>query len=301
VKHLNQTSEKQRLNFKEPLFSRSSNNAKSRRLTTLELRLTRRSQLLIKLRGFRTNPDRRSDQKRQTVFGFQLFGLKEIASELQKVSTKKHYSYTPIVANGMITLGAVGFIIGMGLTTSAVLSSPAPVPAPPIVVEPSVKTLPVVEADDEYYAESIPTNVSVPSLGIDAEVIQVGLLDDGSLETPGIFSEQAGWYKYGPTPGEQGPAVIAGHVDTYKGPSIFWNLSQAEIGESIYIQRQDGNDVEFNVTRVESYRQDSFLTEEVYSNIDHAGLRLITCGGSFNPLSGRYSHNTVVFAQMVKR
>jgi len=108
----------------------------------------------------------------------------------------------------------------------------------------------------------------------------------------------AGWYTGAPTPGEMGPAIIAGHID-WKGPGVFYNLHNLKVGDQITITRKDGSKPVFRVTLVAKYLKNQFPTALVYGNLDHAALRLITCGGSFNSASGRYEDNIVVFADLI--
>ncbi len=125
----------------------------------------------------------------------------------------------------------------------------------------------------------------------------LGLRADGSMQVPpGGFP--AGWYTGGPTPGELGPAIIAGHVD-WNGPGVFFRLHNLKNGDEVSITRADGSKPVFRVTRVAQFRKDRFPTKLVYGNIDHAGLRVITCGGSFNSQSGGYEDNIVAFADLV--
>jgi LPXTG-site transpeptidase (sortase) family protein len=173
---------------------------------------------------------------------------------------------------------------------------------PPAPVEFSVPPPP--ETEDETrkpkgLEPSKPLGIRVESVGIDAKVIELGKKSDGSMETPSLYSGDTGWYKHGPTPGEIGPAVIAGHVDNLKGPSVFWRLGELKAGDKVNITREDGKTVTFKVNAIKQFAKDEFPTKEVYGNIDHAGLRLITCGGSFDYSKGDYTGNTVVFASIV--
>lgn len=149
-------------------------------------------------------------------------------------------------------------------------------------------------------SRSEPTHIAVPSVGIDADVISVGRDSDGSIATPPLFDWVTGWYKYSPTPGEIGPSVIVGHVDTYKGASVFWRLREVSRGDIINIKRKDGRTVKFKVTALKQFDQDNFPTDKVYGNLKHPGLRLITCGGAFNERTQSYTQNTVVYAFMIK-
>lgn len=142
---------------------------------------------------------------------------------------------------------------------------------------------------------SVPTRLSVPDVGIDTKLIRLGKNPDGTMATPERY-DIAGWYELSPTPGEVGPAVIVGHVDNYLGAAVFFRLKELQPGQLIQVAREDGSTAQFHVDKVELFDQQNFPTDAVYGNIDYPGIRLITCGGAYNPLTGRYSHNTVVYA-----
>jgi sortase (surface protein transpeptidase) len=139
--------------------------------------------------------------------------------------------------------------------------------------------------------------VQIPAIGVDSGLMGLGLQADGSLQVP-PSGFPAGWYTGGPTPGELGPAIIAGHID-WNGPGVFYNLHNLRPGDQVTVTRADGAVPVFQVTRVALFPKDQFPTKLVYGNIDHAGLRLITCGGSFNSQSGHYEDNVVVFADLI--
>lgn len=145
---------------------------------------------------------------------------------------------------------------------------------------------------------SAPQRLRVESIGLDTAFIELGRQADGTMEVPERY-DIAGWYKYAPTPGEIGPAVIAGHLDSYKGPAVFYRLKELQPGQIIEVTRSDGTVVKFKIDAVRQFPQDNFPTKEVYGNIPYAGLRLITCGGNFNRLSRQYDQNTVVYAAML--
>lgn len=149
-------------------------------------------------------------------------------------------------------------------------------------------------------SRSVPSRVEIASIGVDTSLIQLGQNEDGTMEVPAAY-DIAGWYRESPTPGEIGPAVIVGHVDTYQGAAVFYRLRELQPGQKIVVYRADGSVVEFAVTQVAQYDQNNFPTEAVYGNIDHAGLRLITCGGPFDRATGRYTQNTVVYAVYVSK
>jgi sortase (surface protein transpeptidase) len=144
---------------------------------------------------------------------------------------------------------------------------------------------------------SRPVRLQIPAIGVDSRTMRLGLLSDGTLEVPpGPFP--AGWYTGSPTPGELGPAVLVGHVHWNERAGVFADLARLTSGDEVVVRRADGGSAVFRVTRTKLFSKDAFPTAKVYGDIDHAGLRLITCGGH-NQLTGRYEDNVVVFARLV--
>jgi hypothetical protein len=141
---------------------------------------------------------------------------------------------------------------------------------------------------------SQPVRVAIPSLHVDAPVVPVGLLDDGSMEMPAVTT--VGWYEHSPSPGETGPAVLVGHVDWAGRPGVFHDLGGLSPGDGVTVTREDGTNRRFRVDRVAIYPKNSLPTDAVFGNLDHPGLRLITCGGPFDPSAGEYPDNVVAFA-----
>lgn len=145
---------------------------------------------------------------------------------------------------------------------------------------------------------SPPVRVRIPAIGVDSELMDLGLQPDGTMEVP-PDAFPAGWYTGAPTPGEPGPAIIAGHVD-WRGPGVFHDLHLLRPDDEVTVARADGSVAVFRVTAVEQYPKDAFPTDVVYGDIDHAGLRLITCGGVFNRQTGSHDDNIVVFAELTE-
>ena len=140
-----------------------------------------------------------------------------------------------------------------------------------------------------------PVRVTVPSAGISARVVPVGLTRDRALQVPSD-THVAGWWKGGPRPGQPGPAVIDGHVDTVSGPAVFYALRVVRRGDLVVVRRADGGATRFSVQRVARYRKARFPTAAVYGLTRRPTLRLITCSGAFDRSTGHYVDNTVVYA-----
>lgn len=155
-----------------------------------------------------------------------------------------------------------------------------------------------IEGPVMNYSE--PIKLSIPKINLDADFeTPLGINDNREVETPKSF-DQVGWYKYSPAPGLLGPAVVLGHVDSKIGPAVFFSLGQLEIGDDIFIYRSDSSVAHFKVDFLERYEQKEFPTEKIYGNINHAGLRLVTCSGIYLRGQQRYTHNLVVYARLVE-
>lgn len=144
---------------------------------------------------------------------------------------------------------------------------------------------------------SEPVAVSIPKLGVRSRLVDLRLGRDGAMEVP-ENPALAGWFSEGPTPGALGPAVIAGHVTWNGAPAIFHRLSTMRPGDQVTVTRKDGKTAIFTVTRVARFSKSQFPSRAVYGRIDHAGLRLITCGGTYDAARHRYLDNVVVFARL---
>ena len=142
-----------------------------------------------------------------------------------------------------------------------------------------------------------PIAVAIPAIKVLAEVDPMGLTADGSLQVPTNFG-RVGWWSGGHKPGEPGPAVLEGHVDSTKGPAVFYALRQLKPGDEIQVVRDDHTTAAFVVDRLGSYPKDAFPSLEVYGPTDTPTLRLITCTGSFDRSVRSYRDNLVVYANL---
>jgi hypothetical protein len=144
---------------------------------------------------------------------------------------------------------------------------------------------------------SDPKTITIPAIGVRAPVSQVGLAADGSVDTPPLDQPAlTAWYRNGPTPGEIGPAVILGHVDTRTGPAVFFRLRDLHAGDQVEVTREDGSTVTFVVDAVASVPKSAFPTERVYGDQPRPVLWLVTCGGEFDQTRRSYRNNIIVLA-----
>lgn len=140
-----------------------------------------------------------------------------------------------------------------------------------------------------------PSRLVIPAIGVDAEVVDLGLNDDNSVEVPEDYS-RTGWVRHTPSPGQLGSSVIVGHIDSTEGPAVFHRLDQLRAGDRIQVRGDDGNLVVFAVDSVDEYPKAAFPFRDVFGYVRQPALRLVTCGGPFNRVAGSYEHNLVVSA-----
>ncbi|MFJ4203338.1 class F sortase [Streptomyces sviceus] len=170
------------------------------------------------------------------------------------------------------------------------VGEPAPVARPAPTRKPPPRPLP----------RSRPTTLRIPSLGIDAPVMGLGLTKGRELSTPPVDKPKlVGWYRGGPTPGESGTAIAVGHRDTMTGPAVFAALAQVKPGKVIEAGRADGRTAVYTVDRVKVFDKAGFPDKEVYGPVRRPELRVITCGGLFTRRTG-YTSNVVVFAHLTQ-
>jgi hypothetical protein len=159
--------------------------------------------------------------------------------------------------------------------------------------QPPPRKFPVLEP-------SPPTAIAIRSLDIRARVHRVGIAPDGSIAVPPPDRyQEAGWYDQSPTPGQYGPSMIVGHVDTGTGPAIFHNLARIRSGAKIEVTRMDRSVAVFEVNSVKRYDKTQLPAQRMYDDFDRPGLRLITCGGRWVGGTTGYADNVVVFASLV--
>lgn len=140
-----------------------------------------------------------------------------------------------------------------------------------------------------------PTALEIPAIGVRTGLIRLGVTAAGTLQVP-TSTAVAGWYTGSPRPGAIGSAVIVGHIDSMSGPGVFYRLRELRPGDLVYVQRGRARMAVFKVTSVLTFLKSKFPTAAVYGPVPNAQLRLITCGGTFDPATGHYLSNVVVFA-----
>lgn len=206
-------------------------------------------------------------------------------------------------AAGCSTTGGGGSADGPAPSSGPSSSGPASTPASTPASSDAVTSIPSSEGAVPAIGDParavdparVPVRLEVPALGLDLGLIELGTNPDGSLEVP-VDYQEVGWFRGSAPPGDTGPAVVAGHVDSKDGPAPFFGLRELAAGDVVAVTSHDGRRSAFTVDGVQQYPKDAFPTAAVYGPAPGPVLRLVTCGGSFDRSTGHYRDNVVVFA-----
>jgi len=198
----------------------------------------------------------------------------------------------------LLAVGTVAVVAGVSVALLAPSAhKPPSLPRTAPSVAPSVSARAVPPTVAAAIPRSVPVEIKIPSIGVDAQVIPEGTDSAGALETPPLTEQNVtGWWDGGNTPGQDGPAVIVGHIDSAAlGPMVFWNLHELVPGEAAEVTLADGAQVWFTMVSSQQVSKTDFPTQAVYGPTPRPTLRLITCSGDFDPQTGHYDDNLIVY------
>jgi sortase (surface protein transpeptidase) len=193
-----------------------------------------------------------------------------------------------------VVLGLVAalFVLPACGTTRSTDVAPAPAAQPTSTGSAALSSY---ESTRTYPATAPPTRVRIPSIGVDSSLQELGRAPDQTIEVP-ADPGTAGWWSGGPRPGSTGPAVLVGHVDSRTGPAVFFRLGELQPGDEVFVDRADATTARFVVSSLGRYEKALFPSDLVYYPTLEPEIRLVTCGGPFDPSTGHYRDNLVVFA-----
>jgi Sortase domain len=219
------------------------------------------------------------------------------------------------VAAGIGLIAAGGIVLGVAVaeqhqhapqptlaqagTTSTTSAAQGSIPAPRRPLRPGAAGV-----HGPVLARSLPVSIAIPAIGVRSAILYVGRNPDGTIQVPPLndppITNDAAWYEFSATPGQPGPSIIEGHVDSASdGPSVFFRLGALDPGDLVDVTLADRQVTMFKITGVRLYPKDRFPTSAVYGDTGYAALRLITCGGGFDRRDHRYLSNVVAFASLV--
>lgn len=196
-----------------------------------------------------------------------------------------------VVSSTSVPAGSVVSVNSTGSTTTTTPSSSASTSR-------RTTTSSTTTTTQYTHAISEPVRVVIPAIEVDAKLIGVGLLADGSLEVPPFGL--AAWYNLGPVPGAPGPSVIVAHVDSKRGKDVFYDLKELEPGDEVRIYGSDGDVAIFEVDAKEQQLKAELPVDRIWNETEEPVIRLITCGGDFDRSSGHYLSNVIVYGHLVR-
>lgn len=196
----------------------------------------------------------------------------------------------PLIALALLAL-ALGGCGSAPTSQHAVLSNAAGVPAAVTPTAPPEQP-PAVVAN--------PTRLIIPAIGVNAFIESVGPLSNGDMAIPSQNPwEDTGWYDLGPRPGEQGSAVIDGHLDRPGGyPAVFWRLRDLHPGDDVQVLNSNGKRLHFQVTRIALYAPQTAPIQDIFGNKGGTYLNLITCAGDWIPSEHQTTFRLVVYTSL---
>lgn len=151
------------------------------------------------------------------------------------------------------------------------------------------------DVGDHVDERAVPTSISIEGIGVvEAPVIDVGVEENGDMEIPG--ADSVGWYRFNPTPGDPGSAVLAAHISYNGNPGVFRYLADVEMGVRVVVAFDDGTTTEFEVIELAQYDKQELPDDRVFAKDGDPILTLITCGGDFNRSLRSYEDNVVAYA-----
>ena len=186
-------------------------------------------------------------------------------------------------------------VSGVTAVVCSVIAATAPPPPSPAASPAASSSEASFHSVRSYADVAEPVRLRIPALQIDAPLTHLGVTPDRTIEVPADFAVP-GWFDQGPRPGQPGPAVVLGHVDSKAGPAVFYRLSRLPVGAVVFVDRADGSTVDFRVRGTQHVAKTAFPTDLVYAPTLEPSLRLVTCGGSFDHTRSSYSDNVIVYA-----
>jgi hypothetical protein len=181
----------------------------------------------------------------------------------------------------------------IGVAVAVQVYAPQPSPGAAGALGPGAAQVPPLR-------RSLPVSVDIPAIGVHARLLRLGVTARGAMRVPSLARQagEAAWYQNSVTPGQRGTSVIEGHVDTYRGPAVFFRLGALHPGDTVDVRLADGVVAVFHVTGVRQYAKSHFPARTIYRTTRYAALRLITCGGAFDAATRNYLSSVVVFASL---
>jgi hypothetical protein len=220
-----------------------------------------------------------------------------LAGDLERPTVNRRTEAGHRTLWGLVACGLLLLAVGCARADPPAPEQATPTPEVTIIPPPATKLVPVLprrpERAEAPVPQGTPRRVVIEAIGVDAELVELGLQPDGAMEVPGFG--WAGWYAEGPPPGHPGPAVIAAHVDSRSGPDVFYRLRELVPDDEVVVRYDGGDEVVFRVVASERVSKDELPGDRIWPVTADRLLTLITCGGEFDRSVRHYRDNVIVF------
>jgi hypothetical protein len=149
--------------------------------------------------------------------------------------------------------------------------------------------------------KAVPVELRVPAARIRMRVVPKGVRPDGQMALP-PKPTVVGWYRFGAVPLGLGSTVLAAHVDSRRfGLGPLARLGGLEAGDELTVLLSDGRSVRYRTVAVRRIAKQSSALGAIFDRDGRSRLRVVTCGGPFDPDNGGYRDNVVLTAMPLAR
>ncbi len=221
-----------------------------------------------------------------------------MTSDTPEVPVRRSRRKWWVLAAGLLVVGGAGLAFGLQGQPRSLASPIIRHATPPHGAAGSTKSVPANVVVAPLADRSTPLTLRIPAIGLTKPLSLLGVNLNGTVQVPTQI-QQPGWYQFGPSPGQLGSAVILGHVDSSRGPAVFFKLGTLVAGDLIGVTMANGSTAQFKVTSIAMYLKTQFPAQLVYAPHGDSSLQLVTCGGVFDSHTGHYLSNVVVYSSLV--
>jgi LPXTG-site transpeptidase (sortase) family protein len=172
-------------------------------------------------------------------------------------------------------------------------STPQAAPGPSV---PLAEPGPALRGAAQRGLAAAPAEIAIPRLHSQAEVVPLGLEDDGAGMAVPSDPDTIGWYDFSAKVGMPGNAVLVGHVDWAGRLRAFGRLRDLRPGDEVDIVDQMDRHLAYSVESTETVSADLPPEEYLTQRGPREELTLITCGGTFDHASHQYLSRVIVRA-----
>jgi LPXTG-site transpeptidase (sortase) family protein len=180
-------------------------------------------------------------------------------------------------------------LASVAVTTGVMLPTGAPASSPPTIQRVVATPVPI-----PVFA---PAKLEIPSIGLEAPIVPVGVEPDGTMAAPKSAGD-VGWWA-GRKPGE-GNVLLDGHHDWNGRLGSFYRLPELKEGDKIIVHGSDKKKVlTYKLVWIKNYDRNIDATDLLGNKSGKQIATLITCAGAFDVAAGTRRERAVARAELV--